>query len=257
MEFAFKSVVSFFVLGICHRQQLNALNHLPSSHIQEYNLGSADFAPLREYLLPVDRRCNQRVFRTNGRPQPWSPEKKKRKLNNFHIMHTHRQREKILCDRVGDRWTFWVKLRAAWICRHRLKWCRPFGSRRVTIWKDDSGALRLHFLFSHERRWLCCRNDQFLPNEDPAVVEWLRSAWPFPPKPDWPYRQMGQLLIVSPPTVYTWINHLTRSSVLDRCASASVMWRVDVDTKVLLNWGSCSNMVLCTLWTFSTIWTET
>ena len=146
VEFAFKSVVSFFVLGICHRQQLNALNHLPpsSSHIQEYNLGSADFA-LREYLLPVDRRCNQRVFRTNGRPQPWSPEKKKRKLNNFHIMHTAKEK-KILCDRVEYRWTFWVKLRAAWICRHRLKWCRPFGSRRVTIWKDDSGARRLHFL---------------------------------------------------------------------------------------------------------------
>ena len=36
VEFSFKSVVSFFVLGICHRQQLNALNHLPpsSSHIQ-------------------------------------------------------------------------------------------------------------------------------------------------------------------------------------------------------------------------------
>lgn len=28
MEFTFQSVVALIVLGVCHRQQLNALNHL-------------------------------------------------------------------------------------------------------------------------------------------------------------------------------------------------------------------------------------
>jgi hypothetical protein len=54
----------------------------------------------------------------------------------------------------------------------------------------------------------------------------------------------------------THVNHLTKSSGLDRCATASVMWRVDGDTRALLNSGSCSNMVLWTLWTASTICQE-
>lgn len=155
---------------------------------------------------------------------------------------------------VWGLWTFSGELRAVWICLRQLTKCLRFGNHRATISKGDWDAPLRRFPPLYGRRWLCCWNAPSGPNECPTegFAIWLRKPSRTLAIPDWPLmgwnKSHGELVVM---WNEWWINHLTTSSVVDRCATASVMWRVDGGTRACLRTGSCSKMVL---WTLCTAW---
>lgn len=175
--------------------------------------------------------------------------------NSYANQHHNVLKGELLYAKAWDLWTFWEELHAVWICLRQLTKCLRFGNHRAAISKGDWDVPHSHFLPLHGRKWLYCWNGPSLPNECPAesFAIGLRKAWPFPAIPDWPFTDWQKSQCDLYVTIYVmWINHLTTSSVHDRCATASVMWRVDGDTRAVLRPGSCSKMVL---WTLRTAWT--